>query len=478
MRIHLSVEKDTFAVQTLRLRAFLRSFETGFPKEYFESLNRGVQFPDWRELYPNNWRQACKEVQQLELGSPGVFEKIAGILDDIRRRHRGNTILVGGPPCQAYSLVGRSRNRGKKGYLPENDNRHFLYREYVRILDRLCPLAFLMENVKGMLSSKVNGGPIFERILEDLRSAGDGYHLLPLASPRVTIDEDSPASNFLVRAEQHRIPQARHRVFIVGLRRCRCAEIDSPRPLLEYSVPDLSRSVMAVIRDLPTLRSGLSRNDSPDSWAQTVHEQAKGLVDYQDTPNDIRDEIADLLRNGLATCRDRVGMSLKPHSQNMNRELSTWLNDRRLTRVIQHETRGHMPSDLGRYLFAATFARVRRKSPRLSEFPAILQPNHKNRYTNSFIDRFRVQLADRPSSTVTSHISKDGHYFIHPDPKQCRSLTVREVARLQTFPDNYMFCGPRTEQYKQVGNAVPPYLAKQVANAIRSLLKERSVNLR
>jgi DNA (cytosine-5)-methyltransferase 1 len=125
-----------------------------------------------------------------------------------------------------------------------------------------------------------------------------------------------------------------------------------------------------------------------------------------------------------------------------------------------------MPSDLARYLFAACYGRIFGVSPKAPDFPEALAPNHRNWESGKFNDRFRVQLADRPSSTITSHIAKDGHYFIHPDPSQCRSLTVREAARLQTFPDNYMFLGNRTEQYVQVGNAVPPFLALQIAKAV------------
>jgi DNA (cytosine-5)-methyltransferase 1 len=126
-----------------------------------------------------------------------------------------------------------------------------------------------------------------------------------------------------------------------------------------------------------------------------------------------------------------------------------------------------MEKDLYRYFFAACFARAENISPKLRDFPLDLLPHHANvseaiEQNNLFQDRFRVQLPDRPSTTVTSHISKDGHAFIHYDPTQCRSMTVREAARAQTFPDNYLFTGSRTAQYTQVGNAVPPLMAHQM----------------
>jgi DNA (cytosine-5)-methyltransferase 1 len=154
-------------------------------------------------------------------------------------------------------------------------------------------------------------------------------------------------------------------------------------------------------------------------------------------------------------------------------ELESWMHDPKLGGVLQHESRRHMRSDLHRYMFAACFAATQNYSPKLPMFPPKLVPAHENvdDALVPFLDRFRIQLANEPATTVVAHISKDGHYYIHPDPSQCRSLTVREAARLQTFPDNYFFEGARTDQYTQIGNAVPPLLARKIAEVVHDVIR-------
>lgn len=465
--IGISIEKDPAAHRTLRLRAFLRQFDE-FPREYYDWLNDGGAQPDWKSLYPDQWEVASAEAICAELGTDDTAERLSKAIFSINRESLGRTVLIGGPPCQAYSLVGRARNAGIRGYVPADDHRHFLYKEYCRVLAELAPAVFVMENVKGMLSSNVAGRAIFQQVLDDLAGAGPGYKLFSLS--RGTDTSPSPR-DFLVEAEAYGVPQSRHRVIIVGVR----ADVASRLP--SASRPHLTPvgsfvSVSQVLGGMPSLRSGLSRNDSPDHWMEAMGDAIacvrQALNDY---PGSHLQAFKDALESAEAELPAAARLGRSSHkrtvlSDAIPRSLSAFLDDEKLDALVGHETRGHMHGDLARYLYAACFAVAEGVSPKAHEFPSSIAPKHANWTSGKFADRFRVQVRDRPSTTVTSHISKDGHYFIHPDPKQCRSLTVREAARLQSFPDNYVFLGNRTEQYVQVGNAVPPYLAIQIAEAI------------
>lgn len=471
-RISLSIEKEESAHRTLRMRAFLRQFEV-FPAEYYAWLNGQIDEPDWKRLFPWEWTRAEDEAWRMELGTKECTRFLQDRIATIRKQHGGRTLLIGGPPCQAYSLVGRARNSGISGYQPERDHRNFLYDEYVKVLEGLEPAAFVMENVKGMLSAAVQGNAIFEQVMKDLKDAGgkDNYQLFALAPGGQRSSIGPLPQDFVVCAEEYGVPQARHRVIIVGLRR------DIVDGLPRRLWPQLARketpvSVSMTLSRMPRMRSGLSRSDSDDAWEATVRAAAK-VVDEAvaylspDKCAALRAELARLkgeYQPIASQGRDAQGGLALP--ADCPPDLRSWLLDPLLNRLPQNETRAHMPSDLGRYLFTACYGRAFGVSPKAADFPPALAPNHRNWSTGKFNDRFRVQLGDRPSTTVTSHISKDGHYFIHPDPAQCRSLTVREAARLQTFPDNYVFLGNRTQQYVQVGNAVPPFLALQIAEAL------------
>lgn len=478
--IALSIEKERAAHSTLLLRSFLRQFDGNFPKEYYDFLNNDTAEPDWKSIYPDQWSAACAEAQCLTLGDEMSDEFLQNRLPEIRSEHGDDTIVIGGPPCQAYSLVGRARHSGSTTYVAKDDGRHYLYQAYIDVLDRLSPAAFIMENVKGMLSSTVDGVPMFNKILEDLKQAGgpDSYRLLALSPQRHAsgrLPLEPVASDFVLKAEDVGVPQARHRVIIVGLRTDLAKEIDQKALGEARLFPhDRRTSVRDVLEGMPQLRSGISKGgDSAEAWRRCV---ALGADDIRKSsislpPDQLRDLLAIvdgvMSADGPLHRKAQRPNGLGPDCPEL---LESWLHDPALEVLPNNETRGHMPSDLGRYLFAAAFGKVTGRSPKADDFPRTLAPAHRNWETGKFSDRFRVQIGNGPSTTVTSHISKDGHYFIHPDPHQCRSLTVREAARLQTFPDNYYFKGNRTEQFIQVGNAVPPFLAMQIAAKVHDLL--------
>ncbi|WP_171230720.1 DNA cytosine methyltransferase [Ruegeria sp. HKCCA4008] len=477
-RIGISVEKETSAHWTLRLRAFLREYHErhGYlPNEFIDFHSGDSLEPDWKNVDAEAWRAAETEARALELGTDAAANAIDGAIRELKAKY-DDTILIGGPPCQAYSLVGRARSKGKVGYVPEEDERHYLFREYIRVLNKLRPAAFVMENVKGMLSSTVESRLVFEMLMEDLSSLGTGrghqYELfaIKIDDGVVALKQAALPSDFIVRAEKFGIPQRRHRVIIIGIR----SDLASGATDALIPIRSLDRTVSDVIGTMPSLRSGISRGmDDPKTWRRDVVDAARQLAGLHTGKENgsLRKAFTTVARELKKTApANRSSSSLPEGYGASNDELLRWLERPELRAVSQHETRGHMTSDLGRYLYASVFGSVRGYSPKAADFPSAISPDHRSWSTGAFNDRFRVQLADQAATTITSHISKDGHYFIHPDPIQCRSLTVREAARLQTFPDDYLFLGNRTQQYVQVGNAVPPFLAQKIAALINTVL--------
>ena len=369
----------------------------------------------------------------------------------------------------------------------------YLYREYYRILAEHRPPIFIMENVKGLLSSKVENKFIFKQLISDLQDPIESYkklqgqvkiyksrisyNIYSLVKPRPESlfgrETSFEPKDFIIRSEDYGIPQTRHRVILLGIR----SNLNVTPDILQSFGEQIP--VEKVLNGLPPLRSGLSKmKDGKQEWKQALQELKK-LDIATKIDIDVWEQMLEIIKK-LSLPRNDRGGSFVEGEANVCYD-PDWYLDSNLKGICNHQTRSHIKEDLYRYLFASCFAKVKGYSPKLSDFPVILLPKHLNVEEgvddNKFADRFRVQLYGLPSKTVTSHISKDGHYYIHPDPKQCRSLTVREAARIQTFPDNYYFCGPRTQQFHQVGNAVPPLLANQIAKIIYSSFLNQVDNL-
>jgi len=505
--IAVSIEKDGMAFETLQLRAAHRALARGGLatratwSRWDAILNHSawnIAFEMLRGSGDAAIEAACdsarRESWNLEMGPRNRAEVSHGIRQRLIPSMKGhslphNIVLIGGPPCQAYSVVGRSRNKGTEGYRAERDHRHFLYREYLHVINEFRPAAFVMENVKGILSSRVSDRQIFETITADLKRpdlacARDQrleYVLVALPHGATGLQNPEPA-DYIVEAERFGVPQARHRVIILGVRSDVFARAGRV-PKLREREPS---TVKEVIFDLPLLRPELSHRGTGMTWLDSFDMpiMKSALEELRSTGRPADRRVAALMERVSARLRGRYDPGSGSERMWFNRGTipdpgvhARWYRDRPLELLANHQSRAHMPSDLVRYLFVSAYGVETGESPRLADFPVSLLPEHRNvDHANIedaiFKDRFRVQLADRCSMTVTSHIGKDGHAFIHPDPFQCRSLTAREAARLQTFPDSYVFLGNRTSQYTQVGNAVPPYLASQIANVVADVLRK------
>jgi len=296
-------------------------------------------------------------------------------------------VLIGGPPCQAYSLVGRARDP----YGKERDPRNYLYKQYVKFLKKYKPELFVFENVPGILSAAK--GNLFEDVKRYMEEVG--YEIEPR----------------LLNAADFGVMQRRKRVILIGWKKGRGNLYPN------FQAQEHHFSVDDILCDLPHLEPGEENNEyasTPTKYLKKYHirERSDILTHHVTRPNNVRDR--EIYRYAI----------------------NLWNNEKRRLKYTE------LPESL---------------------------ITHKNLF--SFLDRFKVVGANLPySHTVVAHIAKDGHYYIHPDINQARSLSVREAARLQSFPDNFFFEGPRTANFTQIGNAVPPLMAEQIAVKIKQML--------
>lgn len=448
----MSVEKDPDACETLRLRAFLSRIadkEPGLPWEYEQFLrDRDPRALDClKKRFPIAWNGARCEVVEAELGDADPV-----LIEMARMRVEAAAsdywVLAGGPPCQAYSTAGRSRRKHDPSYA--GDPRLRLYQSFMKFVHMLRPPVVVFENVVGILSAKVDGESVFAQIVREFMWAG--YSVRSVVDPC-----PAAARDYIVESEKFGIPQARHRVILLAVRRGRGLHPG----VLRSREPSTVRDALV---GLPKLHGVVSYPHGTclprfEEWKKLAPEPiAKIVRDAMLAPNAILSEDNEI-------CRGQG-------------RLSGWyrgkLDDSKA--LEGHAARTVRTVDIERYMFAAAFAQVKSRSPRLEEMPRCLWPNHANLddidgdSRPAFNDRYYVQAWGKPSSTVTAHIAKSGHHFIHPDPRQRRSLTLREAARLQTFPDDFVFMGTKTAQFRQVGNAVPPLLAQQIAQVVAKTL--------
>lgn len=503
--IKLSIEKDQHAHQTLRLRSFFRQFrDGGLPEEYYDFLKGNLTLDELYRLYPAQFTHADNEAWCVTLGKPDEKDNNAATNDEIDERIRlaigdeQNWVLIGGPPCQAYSLVGRSRR--KQTILNEdNDKRVGLYKEYLRIIAVHRPAVFVMENVKGLLSAKTVNDSIFSQILKDLQDPTAPfvheididrvrYHIYSLSTPPfehdlITGEPYFKPQDFLIKSENYGVPQKRHRVIFLGIR-------NDINIIPNVLIPQNLTTIRDVIGGLPKLRSGITRSFDSTEWVFDENGNRKKRRIYNKVTDNFQEWSSQLLQFNDILSVGQTSEELQPRlvetlgrdfipTENIDIQnghpLLAWYQDARLQGVLHHQSRKHLLQDIFRYYFAANFTLKHKSFPKMNDYDAAgngLLPDHENAMSGKFNDRFRVQMPDDAATTVTSHISKDGHYFIHYDPSQARSLTVREAARIQTFPDNYYFCGGKTQQYHQVGNAVPPFLSYQIAKVVTEIFDQ------
>lgn len=352
------------------------------------------------------YKNADTAVLETDITSKDIVKRISDVVGD-----NVVDIIIGGPPCQSFSPLGKAKDENNM----QDDPRNYLFENYVKVLNHFKPMFFVFENVTGLLDTKVKGKSIFKMILKRLRK---NYKVL------------SDESMIVLNATNYGVPQERKRVILLGVRRD--LSID-PKDVYgaivkTHYLPESSAKEKEGKKRYVTVREAIG--DLPELFQG----QGNKIVHYP---------------NSYIDCNEYIKLIREPED--------TVLRD--------HIARKNNEKDVERY-------RVMAKNHWNFLQMLELRPDLGHEKKRVFFNSYKVQWWDAPAKTIIAHLYKDGNQFIHPDPNQGRSITVREAARLQSFPDNFVFEGSRTDQFKQIGNAVPPLLAEAIAKGMKKMLEK------
>lgn len=381
----------------------------GFYRQGFKALAH-VEIDHWAcetlrtRMKHYGYKDYDKAVIEQDITSEDILDKIEDVV-----KGRTVDIIIGGPPCQAYSTAGRVRD-GKR---MATDARNYLFESYVRILEYYKPKFFVFENVTGLLNAKVEGSLIFPRVINAL---GQSYKLI--SDPEILVHNTA----------DYGVPQIRKRVIIMGVRN------------------DIDKDVMQLYNDV------VKTHWNPEVPAI----ERNGRKQFVNVMQAIGD---------LPPVEPGQDASTEEFNYPCDNEFLRRIGAPGIHPLMDHIARSHNALDRERFQVMIhnhwSFGRLRREMPQYEH-------EHARVFDNSYV----VQWWDMPSKTILAHIHKDGFQFIHPDEAQRRTFTVREAARIQSFPDDFEFKGSRGEKYKQIGNAVPPLFAEALAKSIRKNLND------